>query len=72
MGGTRRVLYEIAQAPQTVVENLLGHHVVFCRAPVTLPVMGVIRLTFQLNGSLTRILQATSRNVNCFAPVVDL
>ena len=68
MCSTSRVLHKITLASQAAAENLLGHQMVFCRAPATLPVgsgpvVGVARLSLQFSGPLTHILQTPAHCV---------
>ena len=76
MDGPRRVLYEITQASQAVVQFLLGRQMSFCRAAATLPVgsgpvVGIVRLPLQFDGLRARILQVMTRCIIRGLAVVD-
>ena len=64
----RRVLHEIAQASEAVVQFFLGRRKFLCRSPTTIPVRagfigGGIRLPLQIDCLHARISQVLTRHI---------
>ena len=77
VGGTCRILHEIAQATQVVVEHLLSHHEIFCCASTALPLgsgplLSVVCLSLQFSGPQARIFQVDTRCIVKSSVIVDL